>query len=129
MTAGHAVRWTCPECQVRVTGMAQRQDDAETALLAAVRDHAQLHAGPVNAVAAASWLAEAGHLVELYGGALDGDRLWLPPGDLPDVIGVHRTADGAAVPIRSATLRMLPHVEAYRWCPDRLRYVHDGRPL
>lgn len=133
---GHALRWECPECGARVTGMAESLEAAEGALLAAVREHCGLHGRPIpNEHAAASWLAPAGHLVELWGGPFDGDRLWCPPGELPDVIGAHRTADGAVVPIRSAVARLLPHVETYRRgdpaaaaaAGRRLRYLHDGR--
>lgn len=130
-------RWTCPECGSRVTGMAETQDGALEALQAGVREHVAIHGEPApNPAAQTSWVAAAGHLVELYGGPFDGDRLWCPPGELPDVVGVHRTTDGAAVPIRSATARLLPHVSTYR-LGDLVaarargrapRYLYDGQP-
>lgn len=138
---GHALRWTCPECGSRVTGAALDLDAAEGALIEGVREHSRLHATEPNATAQTTgWLAAAGHLVELWGGPFDGDKVWCPPGDLPDAIGVHRTVDGAVVPIRSATARLLPHVETYRLSSylvselatapgdGRARYNYDGRP-
>lgn len=40
----------------------------------------------------------------LWGGPEDGERVWLGTGDLPPRVGVHRTGDGALVPIRSRAL-------------------------
>lgn len=135
---GHALRWTCPECRTTVRTEALDLERAEGALLDVVREHlASFHgAEDVNAHAAASWLAPAGHLVTLWGGPYDGLELWCPPGDLPDVIGVTRAADGAVVPIRSAAARLLPHVVSYRLGElagarargARPRYLYDGRP-
>lgn len=100
----HRTRWTCPECGVRVTGMAERKDAADAAAQAAVREHLDVfHPGAeVNTHAAASWLAAAGHLVELWGGPYDGARVWCPPGPLPGVIGVKTSADGQLVPVPAA---------------------------
>lgn len=133
----HATRWTCPECGARITSAALDRDTAVQAAVAVVREHLELHgAVHVNPAAAASWLAGTGQQVELYGGPFDGGSVWCPPGELPDVVGVHRTADGALVPIRSATVRLLPHVESYRLGEPaaalarggRVRYLHDSRP-
>lgn len=113
---GHALRWTCPEtaCRATLRVEALDRDAAEQALLDVVREHLNIdHPGDdVNVHAAISWLAPAGHLVELWGGPFDGERIWCPPGDLPELIGVHRTEDGRAVPIRAAIARMLG-VETY----------------
>lgn len=138
---GHALRWTCPECGSRITGMADTPDAAEGALIEGVREHSATHQSPElsNPVAQAQgggWLAAAGHRVELWGGPFDGDSVWCPPGDLPPVVGIMRTADGAVVPTRSATVRLLPHVAAYRLgdpvaaraAGRPVRYIYDGRP-
>lgn len=137
-TRQHRSRWTCPECGARITSVAHDKDTADQAARDTVHEHlAVFHPdADVNATAAASWLAAAGHLVELWGGPFDGERVWCPPGDLPDVLGAHRTADGAVVPIRSTTARLLPHVASYRRGsvagarPQRQgpRYLYDGRP-
>lgn len=113
---GHALRWVCPECGTSLRTEALDLEAAEGAMVAVVREHcAAFHMEQPNPVAQVTgWLAAAGHLLELWGGPHDGERVWCPPGDLPDVIGVHRTADGAVVPVRSATARMLPHVQTYR---------------
>lgn len=131
-------RWTCPECGTRVTGFGPTQDVADGGVVAVVREHmAAAHPGALelaNPVAAASWLHGTGELVELWGGPHDGATLWCPPGELPDVIGAHLTADGAVIPVRS--VRPLPHVVPYRLgetaaaraCGRRVRYLYDSRP-
>lgn len=40
----------------------------------------------------------------LWGGPEDGAAVWLPPGDPPARVGVHRTGDGALVPVRGRAL-------------------------
>ena len=58
---------------------------------------------------------------ELWAGPEDGTTVWMPPGELPDRVGVHRTADGKAVTIRGGILdRMVTpgHIAVYRRCPD-----------
>jgi len=58
-----------------------------------------------------------GRHVQLWGGAEDGATLWVPSGALPRLIGAHRTADGALVPIRGGRVLdqlELPHVQVYR---------------
>ena len=91
---------------------------------------------------------DRGRMVELWGGPEDGERVWVPPGDLPQLVGVHRTWAGVLVPIRGAVLqRNSDHVAVYEhvtpdlfraWCavlkrddaqwvpvpPDTLLYVH-----
>lgn len=52
----------------------------------------------------------------LWGGPMDGATVFLGSGDLPDRVGMHRTADDRLVPIRgSGQLDMLTaaHVEVY----------------
>ncbi len=54
----------------------------------------------------------------LWGGPEDGETVWLGDGDLPPRVGVHRTAAGQLVPIRSRALYLgLPliadHVTVY----------------
>jgi hypothetical protein len=137
MERSHTARWTCPECGTSLTSTALDQGTAAQAAGQVAREHLELHgAEHANPRAAASWLAGAGQQLELWGGPFDGATLWCPPGELPDVVGMHRTADGALVPIRSATARLMPHVESYRLgepaaalARGRLvRYLHDSRP-
>lgn len=52
-----------------------------------------------------TWPEPAGTLVELVGGRWDGARLPLPPGPLPEMLGVI-VADGVLRPLRSATARL-----------------------
>lgn len=118
--SGTTLRWTCPECGARLRTMAGQADAAMDALTMVVREHlAAFHADSADLTNAAAqalgggWLSAAGHQVELWGGPYDGDRVWCPPGELPPVIGVHRTDDGALVPVRSAVCRMLPGVDTY----------------
>lgn len=134
MTAGHALRWRCPECGVRLRAMAQNLDTAEEALVSIVREHlATVHAAPgVNAVAQASWLDGAGRRAELWGGPHDGDTLWVPSGGLPDGIAVERTPHGGVVPHRLAGGRVRDTATAavYRLDRDapglRYRWRADG---
>lgn len=111
-------QWQCPECLARLTSAAQDQQVARDALVDVVRDHvASIHAATADLTnahtQAGGWLAAAGHLVELWGGPHDGATVWCPPGELPRVIGVHRTEDGTVVPVRSALVGMLPGVDVY----------------
>lgn len=46
-----------------------------------------------------------GPVVELVGGRFDGARLPLPPGPLPEMLGVI-VAEGALHPLRTATARL-----------------------
>lgn len=128
---GHLLRWLCPECGVRLRSGASSLDGARDGLVDLVREHlTQRHpADQVNAAAAASWLEGAGHLVELWGGPHDGATVWLPPGPLPDLIGVQAADDGALLPVRSATVRLLlaQHVDSYRRRDDSPRYVWAAR--
>lgn len=131
MTA--ALRWTCPECQdgsVSVVGL--DNDDAAQALQAYIVSHLEaVHPGSqANAHALSQWLADTGTLVHLWGGPHDGDAVWVPPGELPDVIGVHRTTDGKVTPVRGVMLQVLPDVAAYRLTETFggvTRYAYDGR--
>jgi hypothetical protein len=51
---------------------------------------------------------------QLRGGPEDGATVWLPDGDLPARVGVHRLPDGALVPIRGRALTLeLGHVAVY----------------
>ena len=43
---------------------------------------------------------------QLWGGPMDGERVFLGDGDQPARLGMHRTADGALVPIRSRALTL-----------------------
>lgn len=74
---------------------------------------------------------------QLWAGPEDGEAVWLGDADLPPRVGVHRTADGALVPIRSRALMLdLPliadHVQVYeratvqvvRACRDATGVVH-----
>lgn len=55
-----------------------------------------------------------GQHVLLWGGPEDGAQLWVPPGELPQLVGAHRTLDGALVPIRGRALHAeLEHVAVY----------------
>lgn len=55
-----------------------------------------------------------GQHAQLWGGPEDGATLYVPPGELPALIGAHRTLDGALVPIRGRALHVeLEHVEVY----------------
>lgn len=56
-----------------------------------------------------------GPMAELWGGPEDGAQVWMPPGELPRLVGVHRTADGALVPIRGRGVldTETPHVCVY----------------
>lgn len=80
-----------------------------------------------------------GH-VQLWGGPEDGATLWVPVGELPRLVGVHRTEDGALVPIRGRSLNLeLAHVTVYEhvhlhllhcWrerVGDRVRLFDPGR--
>lgn len=64
---------------------------------------------------------------ELWGGPEDGEHVWVPK-VLPELIGVHRLADGALVPIRDQRQLALhrDHVSVYTLDGD----AHDpsGRP-
>jgi hypothetical protein len=75
----------------------------------------------------------------LWAGPMDGEDVWLGDGDLPSRVGMHRTADGALVPIRSRALMLdLPliadHVTVYerattdvvRACRDATGVVHSS---
>lgn len=127
------LRWSCPECTTELRVLSTDLEAARDTLEDTVREHlASMHPDDqVNAYAASSWLAAAGHLVELWGGSMDGATLWLPPGQLPPVIGVTTTPAGAVVPVRAAVAQQLPHVHVYR-CGEtagrtRIRYLHDAR--
>jgi hypothetical protein len=52
---------------------------------------------------------------QLWGGPMDGERVFLGDGDLPARVGMHRTADGALVPIRSRAMAdgQHQHVDVY----------------
>jgi hypothetical protein len=69
---------------------------------------------------------DRGRQAELWGGPEDGARVWMPPGELPRLVGVHRTADGALVPIRGRQLNLeRAHVCVYeRAGIDVLRAWH-----
>ena len=56
-----------------------------------------------------------GRQAQLWGGREDGATVYLPPGELPRQIGVHRTADGQLVPIRARSVlyQELAHVAVY----------------
>lgn len=120
---GHALRWQCPQCGARMRSEALDRDTAQDLLVDLVREHLEAvhHAADVNARAQVSWLAPAGHHVTLWGGPHDGAALWLPPGELPDLIGVQRAPDGQLHPLRSATTRLLTGCETYA------RGGEDGR--
>lgn len=133
--------WVCPECDARLTSIADEQPAAREALQQVIRTHLdRAHDGGqglTNAAAqAGGWLAPAGHLVELWGGPDDGATVWVPPGELPPVIGVHVTDDGTVVPVRSATARLMADVRTYRVGSAEaaaaagrpVRYQYDGRP-
>ena len=82
--------------------------------------------------------------VQLWGGSMDGAVVFMGDGPLPARVGMHRTGDGALVPIRGAALLAGEHahvavyeraaVSAYRaacgdWCVtgallDGVLYVH-----
>lgn len=70
---------------------------------------------------------DRGRQVELWGGPEDGALVWMPPGDLPRLVGVHRTQDGALIPIRGRQLNLeLAHVLVYeRATIDVLRAWHS----
>lgn len=59
----------------------------------------------------------AGRHVQLYGGPEDGATVYVPPGNLPERVGVARQPDGALVPIRSRQILADPaaagHVQVY----------------
>ena len=126
---GHALRWQCPECGARLRSEALDRGTATDLLAELVREHlAAVHQAPdVNARAQVSWLAPAGHHVTLWGGPHDGAQLWLPPGELPELLGVQRGQDGQLYPLRSSLARMLPAVETYRLNPDLpgVRYLFE----
>lgn len=134
---GHALRWVCPECSTSLRAEALSLEAVEGAMVQLVREHCeQIHDTQPNPVAqVGGWLAAAGHLVELWGGPFDGTQVWCPPGELPDVVGMHRTADGTVVPVRAASARLLPHVVTYRlgelmaarYRGRAPRYLYDGR--
>jgi hypothetical protein len=70
--------------------------------------------------------------VELYGGPEDGALLWLPPGELPHKLGVHRITSGDLVPIRGRALVLeLPALPVYQRAadvkPDRV--LRDGHQV
>jgi hypothetical protein len=127
------VRWTCPQCgEATSTVVGASSDDAHRVLQGLVRQHLDdVHPGSqANAAALAQWLAGTGQLVQLWAGPHDGGHLYLPPGPLPDVIGVHLTTTGTLYPVRSAVLRLRPDVTTYRLgepASGRLRYLYDGR--
>lgn len=56
-----------------------------------------------------TWVATVGRLVELVGGRHDGALLWVPPGDLPERLGVLEPEPGVLIPVRSATARLILH--------------------
>lgn len=55
-------------------------------------------------------LLPTGRHAQLWGGPEDGATVWLDGADLPARVGVHRTADGVLVPIRTRALLM--HADA-----------------
>lgn len=118
MTA--AARWSCPECGARLSSFATAQASADDAVTELVREHLALfHGGALaNPVAAASWLAPAGLRAELYGGPHDGEQVWMPSGDLPETIALHRAEDGTVVPLRGELARVLPSVATYTLDPE-----------
>jgi hypothetical protein len=74
---------------------------------------------------------------QLWAGPMDGQAVFLGDGELPARVGMHRTADGALVPIRSrALLAGLPlaagqvavyeraTVDVVRACRDATGVVH-----
>lgn len=133
-------RWTCPECQARLTAMGATVQQALTMLQEDVAWHLREQhpdsAGLTNAAAqAGGWPGAAGHRAHLWGGPEDGAELWLPPGAVPDVIGVTRTAAGRLALIQSATARLMNGVHTYRaGSPEAaqaagrpIRYLYDGQ--
>ncbi len=66
-------------------------------------------------------------MAELWGGPEDGSEVWMPPGELPAMVGVHRTAwDHTLVVIRGRAVELaaagaLPHVLVYE--------LHTGGPV
>jgi len=72
--------------------------------------------------------APAGMCVQLWGGPEDGATVYVPPGPAPLLVGVHRMADGALVPIRGRSLdRELAHVQVYeRAHPAWVRLLLPG---
>lgn len=134
---GHAVRWVCPGCMTSIRAEAREADTAQEALEEVAREHiTQMHPGErVNAQAAASWLAAAGHRVQLWGGPFDGAQLWLPPGPLPTVVEVVRMDSGALAALRGDAAAMVGTVPyrqgelvAARARGGLVRYLHDVRP-
>jgi len=133
-SAGHALRWRCPECGVRLSSLAESPDAAQDNLVDLVRGHLRLNhpeeAETINALAAASWLAGEAPHVELYGGPFDGAQVWLPPGPLPDVLGAQLDPKtGDVVVARSATVRLLlgGQPTTYR-LGERSAAAASGRP-
>jgi hypothetical protein len=50
-----------------------------------------------------------GRHAELWGGPMDGASVFMGDGELPARVGMHRTADGQLVPIRTRALVQLQH--------------------
>jgi len=69
-----------------------------------------------------------GALVELWAGPEDGASVYVPPGELPPRLGIHRTQRGELVSIRGRALVLeLPHLPVYQRCPHlRPDRVHSS---
>jgi hypothetical protein len=67
-------------------------------------------------------MIDRGRIAQLWGGPEDGETLWVPPGDLPRLVGVHRTYAGVLVPIRGRGVleRNLEHVCVYEHVTPQL---------
>jgi hypothetical protein len=59
--------------------------------------------------------------VQLWGGPMDGEHVWMPRGELPARIGMHRTARDELVVIRGRAILNMPltpaHLDVYEHAP------------
>ena len=72
-----------------------------------------------------------GAVVHLWGGPLDGADLYLTPGELPELLGVHKTQRGELLGLRLPTstpeLNELPTYRLSGRPPGQV-YVYESRP-